>query len=967
MSKRTAFTTWARVTAAAAVITLGALLPATLNAAENETGTPGQNAGSPSDQRTITPGSSQPALTVHALTTPGTVPGYAVRLWWTNAADGYTIERSGPPPSTWTKIASLKAASRTYTDAGLAPSTYYQYRLQTRVSGTTATSAPHQVVTHPAPLTTAWRVTTAGPQRSDFTGWVGVRFTVGAAPIEVIEIGLPTIYAGGRVKAKLVNVATGEEVANTSDGLQAYGEVEPRYYALPTPKALPPGTSYYLAAYVQAKQAPWSDQTTVVQPDAAVTVDAAVTAVSNDWTVVGDANRVPGPVNLRYRLALPDPGPGVSAPDELTINKGPGSALLSWQPVPGAASYTLKRRVKVAAHLPFAVVATGVSTTSYTDNGLAVGVPYEYVVEATGGTNTSRPSNKVPSNKVGITLSSGYDGGPMWPFRVDDATHDYDLWIPPKTVAVRGLVVAHAYGFPPDFFQNGELRRMLAANNCGLVLSSAKKPIGFSKPAQFLAAISNLAVASGHAELANAPLLPVGHSNGTAWSAGFAAEYPDRVFGYIACKVANGEQFNKPGAFPVPGLLMSGQNDSSYRADTHQMVEKLRAEHGALMQFILEPAGGHGVGPSAFTILIAFIETVHQLRVPATWVPGSGPAPLVSLSENSGWLGDNRTLAIGTQQTFTGDKKIASWLPSEGYALKWQEFNKTGVAMNEWMSAEFKRCRPLFYGDYYPLTAATPAANAWLAMQYNRADLGEGMVLAFRRAYCAEAIKAFRLSGLDATARYEVTNLDVPGSTLVSGRELMEQGMTVKIADLPFKRWPDPEGRADLTLPREAKIFGPFSRENGVPDADLLRRVPSELTLGGVRAVSKTVAFSADRLANLEPLLEKPDTVAFVYFPFTANESGLATFGFGGDWWYEAYLDGHRISETLSSGGNKTHDFSMHNYTATVEVAKGQHLLVVRFIRGNDSARLAVGGPRDLEDKRVTAPGAAVIVYRRQK
>ena len=224
---------------------------------------------------------------------------------------------------------------------------------------------------------------------------------------------------------------------------------------------------------------------------------------------------------------------------------------------------------------------------------------------------------------------------------------------------------------------------MLAANNCGLVLSTAKKPIVFPKPAQFLAAISNLAVASGHAELANAPLLPVGHSNGTPWSAGFAAEYPDRVFGFIACKVAYGEQFNIPGAFPVPGLLMSGQNDSSYRANTHQMVEKLRTDHGALMQFILEPAAGHGVGPSTFTILIAFIETVHQLRVPATWVPGSGPAPLVLLSENSGWLGDNRTHAIGSRQTFTGDKKIASWLPSEDYALKWQEFNKTGVAMNE--------------------------------------------------------------------------------------------------------------------------------------------------------------------------------------------------------------------------------------------------------------------------------------------
>ena len=67
MQQSTTFATWGRNLAAAVAIALGVLLPATLNAAENATVTPGQNAGSQSGLRTITPGSSQPALTVSSV------------------------------------------------------------------------------------------------------------------------------------------------------------------------------------------------------------------------------------------------------------------------------------------------------------------------------------------------------------------------------------------------------------------------------------------------------------------------------------------------------------------------------------------------------------------------------------------------------------------------------------------------------------------------------------------------------------------------------------------------------------------------------------------------------------------------------------------------------------------------------------------------------------------------------------
>ena len=49
-----------------------------------------------------------------------------------------------------------------------------------------------------------------------------------------------------------------------------------------------------------------------------------------------------------------------------------------------------------------------------------------------------------------------------------------------------------------------------------------------------------------------------------------------------------------------------------------------------------------------------------------------------------------------------------------------------------WM-AEALAMRKYFYGDFYPLLSFSLAADAWAAWQYDRPDLGEGMVVAFRR------------------------------------------------------------------------------------------------------------------------------------------------------------------------------------------------------------------------------------------
>ena len=66
-----------------------------------------------------------------------------------------------------------------------------------------------------------------------------------------------------------------------------------------------------------------------------------------------------------------------------------------------------------------------------------------------------------------------------------------------------------------------------------------------------------------------------------------------------------------------------------------------------------------------------------------------------------------------------------------------------------------------------------------MAWQFDRPDLGEGMVQAFRRAGSYYESARFPLGGLEADARYIITDLDSGRSEEHAGRELAERGLKV--------------------------------------------------------------------------------------------------------------------------------------------------------------------------------------------
>ncbi|MFM7101756.1 MAG: alpha-galactosidase, partial [Verrucomicrobiota bacterium] len=91
----------------------------------------------------------------------------------------------------------------------------------------------------------------------------------------------------------------------------------------------------------------------------------------------------------------------------------------------------------------------------------------------------------------------------------------------------------------------------------------------------------------------------------------------------------------------------------------------------------------------------------------------------------------------------------------------------------------------LFSGDFYPLTPYSTNRADWIAWQFHRADLGEGLVQAFRRDRNPTPAIGLRLSGLEPGATYSVIDLERGVTRVARGRELMDDGVGVRVENAP--------------------------------------------------------------------------------------------------------------------------------------------------------------------------------------
>jgi alpha-galactosidase len=124
---------------------------------------------------------------------------------------------------------------------------------------------------------------------------------------------------------------------------------------------------------------------------------------------------------------------------------------------------------------------------------------------------------------------------------------------------------------------------------------------------------------------------------------------------------------------------------------------------------------------------------------------------------------------------------------SSGLVIIWDLTNATApLSRMDSLFRDFKRLRPYYYGDYYPLVPNVniTSDSIWMAYQLNRPGKGDGIIMAFRRPLCEAESLTVRLHGLEPGQQYEVTFEDSGAVTTQSGERLM-QGILLECREHP--------------------------------------------------------------------------------------------------------------------------------------------------------------------------------------
>jgi alpha-galactosidase len=182
----------------------------------------------------------------------------------------------------------------------------------------------------------------------------------------------------------------------------------------------------------------------------------------------------------------------------------------------------------------------------------------------------------------------------------------------------------------------------------------------------------------------------------------------------------------------------------------------------------------------------------HHGQTHTDWLWGDPSAMQSIMHAANQWLPSIYfTNWMGTQSAPTADSpEIRSSFFSAlggGMNLGWRMLNTAtpvDVELARRWLGEFRDLRPLMLGDMYPLVPHSLSEGAWLVSQYDRPELGQGLIVGFRRRWCESSSAQVRPRGLDPQATYRLT--------YASGRPVQERrgadllaGVLVEVADAP--------------------------------------------------------------------------------------------------------------------------------------------------------------------------------------
>ncbi len=189
------------------------------------------------------------------------------------------------------------ATSSSYTLAAASLSDHgTQYRCVVTNSVSSATSSVATLAVLPAGSSYIQSVTMGSP-RNDFSGWVGMKITVGDTPISVGALGRYYLSGNhGNHTVKIVDAANGTDVPGGSTTVNMALGTSPGtfvYAPLANNVTLTPNHSYYIAAIEGQFGDSWYDLNTHVQTSSVATVNGAVYGAPFVAASVGNSTYVP--------------------------------------------------------------------------------------------------------------------------------------------------------------------------------------------------------------------------------------------------------------------------------------------------------------------------------------------------------------------------------------------------------------------------------------------------------------------------------------------------------------------------------------------------------------------------------------------------------------------------------------------------------------------------------------------------
>jgi hypothetical protein len=268
---------------------------------------------------------------------------------------------------------------------------------------------------------------------------------------------------------------------------------------------------------------------------------------------------------------------------------------------------------------------------------------------------------------------------------------EFALYVPADVATVRGIFLALGgpdtrafvtdglFGSPvaeteASLHLFGQELRTFAADHRLALLGSALRglknlPNQPSSDEIIFQAIGEAARTSGHPELSGTPIIVYGMSGGTPQAIGLAARNPQRVGALLLKVSAPPEHFESPGALAVPSYMILAELDQF--ADNTKVIAAFESNRraGGLWAVAMEPGvPHHSLTPAHRAITLNWLRTIVELRL------GSPEQDRIrDVPESAGWLG-HPDIGVSNWTDYPGDRRAASWFPSQATAEEWWEF-----------------------------------------------------------------------------------------------------------------------------------------------------------------------------------------------------------------------------------------------------------------------------------------------------